>query len=299
MPTWPEVSPTPRIRTRFRFFARSRSRTPADGTTKIARVELVSSPPFLRSKSWTIDRLAPGEHPPLGDRKIDLDADYLAGLNEAERGEITLPPLCRRHASGRAAFSGPAARARRMGRRGRHGAVAAGFRDAERSGGRQGPARGRRATGGAWPSLAASTAIRSGDPQRAYMLAAAIYSAIAGMALHYAEPPASFESAARRSGGPRRSPRTGWQPASTPPFCSPRRLEAAGLYPVVLLFDGHAAVGVWLIKRTLPQCDRDRSDGDPQGARLARVDRLRDDRRHASAGHDVGAARSAARSNRA
>lgn len=54
------------------------------------RVDLTSSPAFLRAKSWTIDRLVPGDNLPLGDRKVDLDADYLAGLNEAERGEITL-----------------------------------------------------------------------------------------------------------------------------------------------------------------------------------------------------------------
>jgi len=54
------------------------------------RIDLTSSPAFLRAKSWTIDRLAPGDVLPLSDRKIDLDADYLAGLDEAERGEITL-----------------------------------------------------------------------------------------------------------------------------------------------------------------------------------------------------------------
>lgn len=54
------------------------------------RVELTSSPPFLRPKTWVVDRLLPGDRLPLTDRKVDLDADYLAGLNEAERGEIML-----------------------------------------------------------------------------------------------------------------------------------------------------------------------------------------------------------------
>lgn len=53
-------------------------------------VELSSSPAFLRPKSWTLDRLIPGDSLPLNDRKVELDATYLAGLNEAERGEITL-----------------------------------------------------------------------------------------------------------------------------------------------------------------------------------------------------------------
>jgi len=54
------------------------------------KLELSSSPSFVRAKTWTIDRLVPGDRLPLTDRKIDLDAGYLAGLNEAERGEITL-----------------------------------------------------------------------------------------------------------------------------------------------------------------------------------------------------------------
>lgn len=54
------------------------------------RLELTSSPAFLRPKSWTIDRLMTGDILPLADRRVELDADYLAGLNEAERGEITL-----------------------------------------------------------------------------------------------------------------------------------------------------------------------------------------------------------------
>ncbi|WP_374834367.1 hypothetical protein [Daeguia caeni] len=56
------------------------------------RLELSSTPAFLRPKTWTIDRVIPGDHLPLGDRKVELDAGYLAGLNEAELGEIGLTP---------------------------------------------------------------------------------------------------------------------------------------------------------------------------------------------------------------
>jgi hypothetical protein len=37
-------------------------------------VELSSSPAFLRPKSWTVDRLAPGDSLSLSDRKVELDA---------------------------------------------------------------------------------------------------------------------------------------------------------------------------------------------------------------------------------
>lgn len=48
-----------------------------------ARLELTSSPPFLRAKTWTIDRIVAGDGITLSDRRIDLDPAYLAGLNEA------------------------------------------------------------------------------------------------------------------------------------------------------------------------------------------------------------------------
>lgn len=54
------------------------------------RLDLTSSPSFLRPKSWIVDRLMPGDRLPLADRKVEFDASYLSGLNEAERGEITL-----------------------------------------------------------------------------------------------------------------------------------------------------------------------------------------------------------------
>ncbi|WP_352648398.1 DUF3320 domain-containing protein [Mesorhizobium sp. M0408] len=46
------------------------------------RLELTSSPSFLRPKTWTVDRLIPGDRLQLSDRKVELDAGYLAGLNE-------------------------------------------------------------------------------------------------------------------------------------------------------------------------------------------------------------------------
>ncbi|MEM9964755.1 MAG: hypothetical protein AAGC58_05350, partial [Asticcacaulis sp.] len=53
-------------------------------------VELASYPGFLRTKTWAIDRLEAGEELTLSNRRVDLDAAYLAGLNEAERGTIRL-----------------------------------------------------------------------------------------------------------------------------------------------------------------------------------------------------------------
>jgi hypothetical protein len=60
----------------------------SDRQVQALRLELSSTPAFLRPKTWAIDRVIPGDHLPLADRKVELDAGYLAGLNEAERGEI-------------------------------------------------------------------------------------------------------------------------------------------------------------------------------------------------------------------
>ena len=51
---------------------------------------LESHPAFLRKKIWKIERILVGGTHELTDRRIDLDPQYLAGLNEAERGEITI-----------------------------------------------------------------------------------------------------------------------------------------------------------------------------------------------------------------
>jgi hypothetical protein len=51
------------------------------------RLELTASPAFLRAKNWTVDRIAAGDRVTLSDRRIELDASYLAGLDEAERGD--------------------------------------------------------------------------------------------------------------------------------------------------------------------------------------------------------------------
>lgn len=51
-------------------------------------VLLSANPEFLEEKSWRIDSLEDELH--LPDRKLRLDAGYLAGLTEGLRGEITI-----------------------------------------------------------------------------------------------------------------------------------------------------------------------------------------------------------------
>jgi hypothetical protein len=184
-----------------------------------ARLELTASPAFLRAKTWAIDRIMAGEGLTLSDRRIDLDAGYLAGLDEAERGDIklrllkadrvlteTIMPvrLLARDEWGGASDMAQLLPAFIMPN---DPAIFRMLRSAaERLAGHG--------------HSAALDGYQSNDPKRAYMLAAAIYSAIAGLGVHYAQPPASFESRGQRSAGRARLPTTPSQPASTRPYYS-------------------------------------------------------------------------------
>lgn len=53
-------------------------------------VTLRSDPPFLKAKSWRVDRIAPGGMIPIKDRIIDLEGNFLLNLPEAVRGSITV-----------------------------------------------------------------------------------------------------------------------------------------------------------------------------------------------------------------
>ncbi len=213
------------------------------------RVELSSSPAFLRSKIWTIDRLAPGDSLSLSDCKVDLDADYLAGLNEAERGEITLKLLAADtvldeqrvpiRLLARDEWGGVADMAQLLPAfvMPNDPAIALILRTSAD----------RLAEHGHPSGL---DGYQSGDPQRAYMLGAAIYSAIAGMGIHYAEPPASFEDRGQKVRRPATIADERLATCLDTTLLFAAALEGAGLYPVILMFQGHAAIGVWLTKRT-------------------------------------------------
>lgn len=221
----------------------------SDGQVQALRLELSSTPAFLRPKTWTIDRVTPGDHLPLGDRKVELDAGYLAGLNEAERGEITLRLVAgsevldeHRHAVrllARDEWGGVADMAQLLPAfvMPNDPAVSSLLRKAAE----------RLAAHGHPSGL---DGYQSQDPKRAFMLAAAIYSAIASMGLHYAEPPTSFESRGQKIRRPGTIAEEVLATCLDTTLLFAAALEAAGLHPVILMFDGHAAAGVWLTKRT-------------------------------------------------
>jgi very-short-patch-repair endonuclease len=217
-----------------------------------ARLELTASPAFLRAKIWAIDRILAGEGLTLSDRRIDLDAAYLAGLDEAERGDIKLRLL-----KGDRVLAETIVPVRLLARDEWGGvsdmaqllpafvmpndpAIFRVLRSAAEVLARHGHS-------------SALDGYQSNDPKRAYMLAAAAYSAITALGVHYAQPPASFESRGQKVRGPSKIAHDSIATCLDTTLLFAATLEAAGLNTVALLLDGHAFAGVWLVKRTLPK----------------------------------------------
>lgn len=223
---------------------------PTNENLESCTLELVSSPPFLRAKTWAVDRIVAGDRLLISDRKVELDSSYLAGLNEAERGEITL-----RLSTGKGLVAENRLPVRLLARDEWGGvadmaqllpafvmpndpAVAQLLRAAAD-----------RLAAHGHPS--GMDGYQSGSPQRAFLLTAAIYSAAAGLSLHYAEPPASFEARGQKIRRPSTIAADRLATCLDAALLIAAALEAAGLNPVILMFRGHAAVGVWLSKHTL------------------------------------------------
>ena len=212
------------------------------------RVTLRASPPIIREKTWTIDRVAPESDLSVSDLSTPLDIERLQGLDEAEMGELEfrmeaqgletivekrrIELLARDEWGGvgdmaqiLAAFVSP-----------NDPAVARVLKDAARlleGAGRDGSMDG----------------YQSGDPRRAYMLADAIWSAVTGLGLTYAEPPASFETEGQKIRGPARIAGEGLATCLDSALFLAAAFEAAGLNPVILFSQGHAWVGVWIVKK--------------------------------------------------
>jgi len=218
------------------------------------KIELKAQPGFCRSKKWTIDRLASGTQVSLSDLRLEYDLGFFSGLNEAEVGQlafslksdetliaesvIPLRLLARDEWGGSggmpsllAAFVTPndpntayicKQASRLLEQSGRSGAL---------------------------------DGYQSGNPKRTYMLVAAIWSAVTGLALSYAEPPASFERNGQKVRSPKRVREEGLATCLDSALLFASAIEAVGLNPVVIFATGHAFVGAWLVDKSFPSIE--------------------------------------------
>ncbi len=214
------------------------------------RVTLRAAPPVLRERTWVLDGIAPRSEHEVSDTRTDLDVPRLAGMNEAELGELELrveadgiePVVERKRVDllARDEWGGLSDMAQVLGAfvSPNEPAVAKLLKDAAgllEAAGHDGSMDG----------------YQSEDPRRAYMLAASIWSAATALRLNYAEPPASFETGGQKVRGPARITEEGLATCLDTTLLLAAAFEAAGINPVVLFSQGHAWVGVWIRKRDL------------------------------------------------
>ena len=222
-------------------------------------IEMKASPSFSRDKCWTIDRVGAGETLVIKDIDLDIDPDYLDGLDEAERGVIVF------QLSHKGQFLQEISKPLRVLARDEWGGASA----MELL-----PAFVTPNDPAIAPLLSAaatllgqrgySTAMdgyQSRDPNRAYMFAASLWSAVAGRSLIYANPPGSFEQVGQKV---RRVATVLGDRLATcldTSLLFGSGLEAMGLNPVLVMTKNHCCCGVWLVEKTFKQLiERDCSE---------------------------------------
>lgn len=221
---------------------------PTEVALTYVRITLRATPAIIREKTWTIDRVAPESCQSVRDISTPLDIERLAGLNEAEIGELEfrmeargletiverrrIELLARDEWGGLrdmdqilAAFVSP-----------NDSAVARVVKEAARLLERAG-------------HDGSMNGYQSADPGRAYMLAAAIWSSVTGLGLTYAEPPASFEKEGQKIRGPGQIVGEGLANCLDTSLFLAAAFESAGLNPVIFFSQDHAWVGVWIFQR--------------------------------------------------
>jgi len=208
-------------------------------------VRAEATPPLMRPKSWTIDRLGPGDENSLSDLSMDFDYEGLSGLDETETGELILTVDCdekrlveRRHRLAflaRDQWGGLADMDRLIAAyvSPNEAAIAAILKEASRL----------LAKAGHDDAL---EGYQSGKPERAYMIAGAIWSAATALGLTYAEAPASFERDGQKVRFPTRIRNEGLATCLDTSLLLAAAWEQAGLNPVVLFAKKHAWAGVWI-----------------------------------------------------
>ncbi len=219
----------------------------------LENLELIieSHPAFIRRKIWKIERILSGGIHELTDRRIDLDPQYLAGLNEAERGELRISvqqsgePLCEHSISirvlARDEWGGVSETARLLpafvmpNDPGVSKVLRTAVNLLENSG----------KPGGL-------NGYQGNDPARVLHLIQAIYLSISQLGLGYSEPPSSFEKHGQKIRSPSRIMSDGLSTCLDTSLFLAAAFESAGLKPVVIMLEGHAFVGVWRISKGLP-----------------------------------------------
>ncbi|WP_197452848.1 DUF3320 domain-containing protein [Rosistilla oblonga] len=223
---------------------------PTESDISSLKLEFSASPEFVARHTWAVDRVSASSEVCIKNIDLHLDAEFLDRLEEATRGTLTfrllggdrelavyhhdLRVLARDEWGGVAAmgellpaFVTPNAPA-----------LAPLLKSAAASLSKHGHS----------PAL---DGYQSGDPNRAFLLAAALWSAVAEKSLTYANPPSSFERVGQKTRRVSAVLSDGLATCLDSTLLFAAGLEAIGLNPVLVLVDGHCFVGVWLVDKSL------------------------------------------------
>ncbi|MEM9353660.1 MAG: DUF3320 domain-containing protein [Planctomycetota bacterium] len=237
---------------------------PTDDELSSLTVELTPSPSFARGKSWKVDRVGAGQSVTLRDIDLDIDAEYLDRLDEAVRGRLGFRLVRQDETLAERKHELRVLARDEWGGMGSMGELLPAFvtpndpalapllKSASESLERHG-------------HPAGLDGYQSGDPNRSYMLAAALWSAVASRSLTYANPPSSFEQVGQKTRRIQAVLADGLATCLDSTLLFASGLEAVGLNPVLVMTEGHCFAGVWLVEKTLKKLN----EADPSELRKA------------------------------
>ena len=220
----------------------------SDETLENLEVNLKCAPSVIEPKSWSIDKIDSETEHPLTDTLLPLSNEKLAGLNESEVAEIKISVK-----SNSATIAEKKLRLELLAKNQWGGladmdkllcayvlpndsAIPPLLKEASRLLKRKG-------------HDSSIEGYQSKDPRRVWMLANAIYSAVAGMGLTYANPPASFASEGQKVRSPTQINQERLASCLDTSLLLAAAWEQAGLNPVILFGERHAWAGVWLLEK--------------------------------------------------
>lgn len=225
-------------------------RNPAPHALTDLTLQLTASPAFLTPKSWTIDRISPNDNLYIVDRDTNLDGQYLLSLTEAIQGEVhfnllsstgetlhtqshTIEVLARNEWGGYnnspellAAFSMPNDPIIDQ--------LLRSTSDLLRQTGEE-------------PTL---LSYDQATPERIWLQASATWTALLNLKLDYALPPSSFEQGGQKIRTPSDIHKTRRATCLDTTMLLASIFEQMHLHPIVILEQGHAFLGLWLIEDT-------------------------------------------------
>lgn len=209
-------------------------------------LKLASDPAFLNEKVWRLDRILPGSELIISDRDVHLNGTLLSGLSEALSASITLTltdaeglelatlrqpvELLAHNEWGGVGSMADLIPAFVMPNDPAVDRVLKAASDALRRAGKPDAING----------------YESKERTRVWQLVASIWSAVAGMRLSYALPPASFERVGQKIRTPSQILEGKMATCLDTTLLFAAALEQASLNPLIVFIKGHAFVGVWL-----------------------------------------------------